>query len=207
MLLLGFPCRTASQHWCWVQAVLPPCPGCRDPASRAGLCSGFHIHGKQLGFHLSKFMNKLTRSRSSWPGLCHTLAGPWSLLPASRGCCAWGAGNTGRCSALQKAPGWGCCSGEPSERFSSHKDPFPSVLTAERCLVTSSALAWCITLPEVSPSDKGWRPPQALQDLEKAARGKGEEWDRSRRCYSNFELCGESSRAGSHPLVIWRGLA
>lgn len=60
-----------------VLGVMIPHPG-------QGLCSGFHIHGKQLSFHLSRFLNKLTRSRSSWPGLCHTLAGPWPLLPASR---------------------------------------------------------------------------------------------------------------------------
>ena len=83
LLLQVFPCGPRSWHWCWIQAVLLPCPGCHDPASRAGLHSGFHVRGKQLGFHLSRFMNKFMRSHSSWLGLCHSLAGPRSLPPAS----------------------------------------------------------------------------------------------------------------------------
>lgn len=75
------PCRPRSWHGCWIRAVLLPYPGCHDPASRAGLCSGFHVRGKQLGFHLSRFMNKFMRSRSSWLGLLSHAS--WTLVPTA----------------------------------------------------------------------------------------------------------------------------
>lgn len=135
--------------------MLPSCPRRCGPASGAGLCSGFHVHGKRLGFHLSGFMNKFMRRRSSWLGLRHAPAGPRSLLPASRGCRGRGGGSAGRCSALQKVLGWGRCSHEPGERFSSRKDPFPSVLAAEEewwpLIGCGSAFARCITHPESLP--------------------------------------------------------
>lgn len=59
-------------------AVLPLRPGCRDPASRAGLCSRSRLRGKPLSFHLSRLTNKFTRSRCSWLGPCHT---GWSPVP------------------------------------------------------------------------------------------------------------------------------
>lgn len=153
--------------------MLPSCPGRCGPASRAGLCSGFHVHGKRLGFHLSKFMNKFMRRRSSWLGLRHAPAGPRSLLPASRGCRGRGGGSAGRCSALQKVLGWGRCSHELGERFSSHKDPFPSVLAAEEWWPVIGLPGASPTL-KVSPSYKGWRQ-QALKDLEKKnSLGKGQ---------------------------------
>lgn len=142
---------------------------------------------------------------SSWEAVpagwdCHTLAGPWSLPSASQGCCGWGGGSTGRCFALQKGLGWGRCSNELGERCFSHKDPSPSVLTAEECWPIQSA---ALPLPGTSPSTLKSPHPAKDEDnskhrriWEKRAWGNGRELDRTRQCHSSSELCRNCSRAG-----------
>lgn len=151
LLLQGFPCRPWSWHWCWTQKVLPPCPGCRGTASRAGLCSEFHVHEKELSFHLSSSMKKLL-SCSGWLGLCHTLAAPCSLLPASQGCCGWGGGTLGRYSACQKGLGLG-----RGALGSQVKGSPPKKTLSPRCLPQRS-VGWlqaaALPLAGASPSPK-----------------------------------------------------
>lgn len=189
LLLQDFP-WIWSWHWCWIWAVLLPCPGCCDPAARAGLCLGCNIHGKQLGFHLSRFVNKFRRNSSSWQGLCHMPAGLWSLLPASPGCPGWG---------------WDCremlCTLAGAElgemlcelRVLLPQRPFP-VGSLLRGAVASHRMQLmpCISHSEAAPSYTEWRQ-QVLEDLgKKTAWEKGKELEKARRCHSSPELCGDS---------------
>lgn len=180
-LLRGFPAElgpgAGAGSALGALAVLPPCPGSRSPASRAGLCSEFHVHGKQLGFRLSRFVNKRMRSRSSWLGLWTRWLDPGLCRQHHKG--AAGGEGTAQGDALPSRKVWvgedalvSQVKGSPPQ-----KDRFPSVLTAgEWWLVTggSSALAWFITFPEVSLSYKGWRLRKALKDLEEISPGKGQ---------------------------------
>lgn len=149
--------------------MLLPCPGCCDPASRAGLCLGCNIHGKQLGFHLSSFLNKFRRNSSSWLGLCHTPAGFWSLLPASRRCPGWG---------------WDCremlctLAGAGQEKMLCElrvlllQRPFPAGAPCRGAVASYRLqLMPCIPLSEMPPSYTEWRQ-QALEDLGKNSLGK-----------------------------------
>lgn len=151
--------------------MLLPCPGGCAPASRAGLCLGYHVHEKQLGFHLSRFMNKFRRSSSSWPGLCHTPAGLWSLLPASHGCPGWGWDcREMLCTLAGAGLGEMLC----ELRVLLPQRPFP-VGAPCRGAVASYRLQLvpCIPCPEASPSYAGWRQ-QVLEDLGKNRLGKGQ---------------------------------
>lgn len=82
---------------------------CCSPALGAAVLPGqgcamhgeFLVRGKQLGFHLSRFMDKFTENCSSWLGLCHSSWTPVPTVGIGRGqlCPVQPAGCSGWCSS------------------------------------------------------------------------------------------------------------